>query len=706
MADSDDKKRSSVDWSKYGGYYSSYRDSYDKDDYYDYYDDWSYYSRNRRKTYSSSWWDKGTTSTGRTITSSSTTTRTSSYGGFSWSGALGFGSSYSSYKKLSDTEVDRFTQITNKALNLTKEFISILALPFKVRIAFASDCFEENTSSNYKTRLLFLPTKILDRAEDKSDETIINTTVGLGLHETAHLMYSELSIVEGFFNKHCPSEFNKIVKFIFNLIEDERVEDLLLKGRPGYSTFINTAREFRVEEITNNPNAINSLFDWAGKGNDFNTIKSILLNIIYAIRFPGLIEESVVTTHSKLFNEIRKDLLKQPSRTMDSCNLALSIVNKLSSYLEEVLEGTSTKTNAVSMTSNNITDEITSLYTIDLLYGSDKSLDDSKISDKISKMTKYQVSEATKDSSFKISLKVAIGSAEFGTNKKSIFFKNEPSNLDLYRKIKTKISKYVPQIKNKIKNIDKNSTFNIFGCRSGLLDTTKIVEAIQGVPQVYYRTGKISTNKTTVCILVDESGSMCNTVKRTVPGTEDYYIYDGYSMSRATVARETAILLNEALDMPGVDLYIYGHSADQKEFGTTELYVYREPGYKNIQSMTSIQARCENRDGTAIYEVAKRVRKFTDSQVLLFVISDGYPSAMEYRGDRAIVDTAAKVKVVEGMGFDVVQVTISGDLPESTVKQMFNKCIRLDRDLTELPQKLGQVIKKSILNNKQSTITF
>lgn len=704
MADRDSKK-SSV---KYGGYYSSYRDSYDTDDYYDYYDDWSYYSRNRRKTYSSSWWDKGTKTTGTGGTMSSTTTRTSSYSGFSWSGALGFGSSYSSYKKLSDTEVDRFTQITNKALNLTREFISILALPFKVRIAFAHDCFEEG-NSNYKTRLLFLPTKILDRAEDKSDETIINTTVGLGLHETAHLMYSELSIVEGFFNKHCPPEFNKIVKFIFNLIEDERVEDLLLKGRPGYSTFINTAREFRVEEITNNPNAINSLFDWVGKGSDFNTMKSILLNIIYAIRFPGLIEESVVTTHSKLFNEIRKDLLKQPARTMDSCNLALSIVNKLSSYLEEVLEGTVIKTCAVSKTSSNMTDSITSLYTIDLLYGSDKSLDDSKISEKISKMMKYQVSEATKDSSFRINLKVAIGAAEFGTNKKSIFFKNEPSDSGLYRKIKTKISKYVPQIKNKIKNIDKNSTFNIFGCRSGLLDTTKIVEAIQGVPQVYYRTGKISTNKTTVCILVDESGSMCHSVDGGYikPGTEDYSIYGGgCRITRADVAREAAILLNEALNIPGVDLYIYGHSADQKSIDTTELYVYCEPGYKNIQSMTSIQARCENRDGTAIYEVAKRVRKFTDSQVLLFVISDGYPSANDYRGDSAIIDTAAKVKTVEGMGFDVVQVTISGDLPESTVKQMFNKCIRLDRDLTELPQKLGQVIKKSVLSDKQSTITF
>lgn len=700
MADSDDKKKT-VDWSKYGGYYSPYRDYYgdDEDDsYLDY--DWSHYSSSRRKTYSSSWWSSGKSSS----TTSSTTTRTTvpTTSRFSWGSAIGYSSYSFRTGLLSDDTIDRFTQLTNKALNLTREFISILALPFKVRIAFSYDCIEE-PSSNYNSRLLFLSTKILDKAKDKEDEVIINTTVGLGLHETAHLMYSEFGVVKEFFKIVCPSDSVTLTKFIFNLIEDERVEDLLLKGRPGYATFINTAREFKVEEITNNKNTINSVFDWIGNIENKNKVIEVFKNLIYAIRFPSLIDEKLITSHSEFFNNIKKDLLKQPARTMDSCNLALGLANKFLEYINNNILTTYKLHSIKNNINNHLYDTVMSLYTIDLMYGSDESLSDSDIKEKLKAMDKFLISAATRDSGFKINLSVAIGAAEFGSNKKAVFYKNEPSNRNLYIKIKNRISKYIPQIKKKIKNSDKNSTFNILGCRSGLLDTTKLVEAIQGVPQVYYRTGKISTNKTTVCILVDESGSMSWDTEHDAVAEK---FYDTYRVSRSMVARETAILLNEALDMSGIDLYIYGHSADQKKPGNTELYVYKEPGYKNIHSMTSIKPRCENRDGNAIFEVAHRVRTFTSNQVLMFVLSDGYPSAIDYRGDSAIKDTANKVKLVENMGFDVVQVAISSDLSDSVIKQMFHNYVRLDQDLSELPQKLGQVIKKAVLNNKQTTVSF
>lgn len=696
-----DEKRKAVNWSKYGGYYSPYRDYYgddnkDDSDYLDY--DWSQYSSSKRKTYSSSWW-----SSGKSSSTSSTTTRTTvpTTNRFSWGSAIGYSSSFRT--GLSDDTIDRFTQLTNKALNLTREFISILALPFKVRIAFSYDCIEEQ-SSNYNSRLLFLSTKILDKAKDKDDEVIINTTVGLGLHETAHLMYSEFGVVKEFFRVVCPSESAKLTKFIFNLIEDERVEDLLLKGRPGYATFINTAREFKVEEINNNKDVINEVFRWISNVENKNKVIEIFKNLIYAIRFPSLIDEKLITSHSEFFNSIKKDLLKQPARTMDSCNLALGLVNKFLEYINNNILTSYKLHNIKNNISNYLSGTVTSLYTIDLMYGSDESLSDSDIRGKLREMGKFLISNATKDSGFKINLRVAIGAAEFGSNKKAVFYKNEPSDRNLYIKIKNRISKYIPQIKKKIKNSDKNSTFNIFGCRSGLLDTTKLVEAIQGVPQVYYRTGKILTNKTTVCILVDESGSMSWNTDCHDEAAEEFY--STYKLNRSIVAREAAILLNEALDMSGVDLYIYGHSADQKKTGNTELYVYKEPGYKNIHSMTSIQPRSENRDGNAIFEVARRIRTFTSNQVLMFVLSDGCPAAAEYHGDSAIKDTAKKVKLVENMGFDVVQVTISSDLSDSVIKQMFRNYIRLDQDLSELPQKLGQVIKKAVLDNKQTTVSF
>ena len=86
--------------------------------------------------------------------------------------------------------------------------------------------------------------------------------------------------------------------------------------------------------------------------------------------------------------------------------------------------------------------------------------------------------------------------------------------------------------------------------RSGMLDTGKIAEAFQGVPTVYMREGQVKSDRISVCILIDESGSMYG--------------------EGETAARDTAVLLNEAIGtLQNVDLYIYGHSTD----GGTALYV-------------------------------------------------------------------------------------------------------------------------------------
>ena len=234
-------------------------------------------------------------------------------------------------------------------------------------------------------------------------------------------------------------------------------------------------------------------------------------------------------------------------------------------------------------------------------------------------------------------------------------------------------------------NVEKNTTIDIYGCRQGLLDTSKIAEAIQDIPQVYYRRGQVKTNKVSIGVLVDESGSMWG--------------------AREEAARDAAILLNEAFgNIPGIDLFIYGHSADEKDIGSTDIRVYREPGFNNYYALSEIQARSENRDGIAILETATRIRKFTENQCILFVISDGEPSASGYRGSDAIKDTKYKVKAVEKMGFEVIQITICN--LHSCVRQMFSKSISLEKNLNDFPKELGKVLKKVILDNKVTTITW
>ena len=56
-----------------------------------------------------------------------------------------------------------------------------------------------------------------------------------------------------------------------------------------------------------------------------------------------------------------------------------------------------------------------------------------------------------------------------------------------------------------------------------------------------------------------------------------------------------------------------------------------------------------NRDGTAILQTAKRIRKFTKEKWLLLDISDGHPAAENYEDEATIKHTRECVKNVERM---------------------------------------------------------
>jgi len=194
----------------------------------------------------------------------------------------------------------------------------------------------------------------------------------------------------------------------------------------------------------------------------------------------------------------------------------------------------------------------------------------------------------------------------------------------------------------------KNFEFNVNSMRSGRLDTNKLVEAKQKVPTIYTQMGKCTTNKLTVGVLVDESGSM-----------------SGGDIDSARIA---AIFINESFkNLRDVELFIYGHTADLSRVGSrnsTDIYIYREPGTStDPYNLGGIRARSQNRDGVAILYTAKRMRKFTQNQGILLVMSDGNPCCSGH-GD-SIEETRVKVLEAEALGFQVIQIAISNSVSSS-----------------------------------------
>ena len=592
--------------------------------------------------------------------------------GWSRSKLLDTTSYYTSYSYHSEDDLEKTKELLSKAYRATRDMVVIMDFPFNIYIDFG---LSTEPSRRRNGRRIFLPTDIMDdSASGYTDTEKVNIMCGLGIHEAAHLKYTNVEVLNGMLTKLSKKESivipggttiyieDYVINFInslINLVEDERVENLLLQERPGYAEFIDKEKFYQYKKYVND-NKSETV-----EANDF------LNNLFRLIRFPENIDGSIIEKYSDTYTEIKDLLYPLPETTKESCIVGFKI------YLKAVeLFGKLGIPNHEQMKMFMSSGKEGLSAFNEVLYGYDSDLNKT-ISDK-------RVSDSLRSNP--LPAKLIQGLVEKGAEDKS-FFENAKGNKILYLSRASTIKKYIPGIRKLIKGHDKNYTFNIHGCRSGLLDTNKLAEAYQGVPQVYVRQGKVTTNKTTVAILVDESGSM------------------GYNR-KSEIARDAVILLNEALSgIPGVDLYIYGHTADVTFSGSTDMIIYRE-GNKSVQessySLSEIKARYENRDGVAITEVHKRVRKFTSSPVLLFIISDGEPAAHGYGGMSAREDVKKRVEEAERDGFTVVQITIDN---VHGSKDMFKNVVDLKKDLSAFPKLLSGVIKKAIVDDKKTVVS-
>lgn len=231
---------------------------------------------------------------------------------------------------------------------------------------------------------------------------------------------------------------------------------------------------------------------------------------------------------------------------------------------------------------------------------------------------------------------------------------------------------------------NKDYQFAIKSMRSGRFDTNKLAEAVQHVPTIYERMGRVSTNKICVGVLIDESGSMSGT--------------------RIEKARQAAVFINEVFGkLTNTELFIYGHTADRNGSRSVQMTIYREPGMKGLKkdALGSVSAKSNNRDGVAIFETARRIRSKTVNQGLLFVLSDGQPAASGYDGQQGVRDTKEKVLKSEGLGFQVIQIAIDECVPSD---QMFNHYIKmtniknLPKDMISyMSRKIDKLIKSSTM---------
>jgi hypothetical protein len=589
--------------------------------------------------------------------------------------SIGYDSSwYGSYSYSGRTadETEKARILIEKTYKAARDLVVILDLPFKVSVQMTADG-SEMEFGNY--RRIFLPTKVLnDSTYTEADK--ISVCSGQAIHEAAHLKYTELAVIESFQAKleggvevedvtvgsRVKIEF---IKALMNIIEDERVESLLLQERPGYIEFIDKAKTYQYKGFIEK------------KMSDSGKVTAFLNNLYRLIRYPEGIEDEVLKSYSVYYEKIKNILTPLPETTKDSCLSAYRIYK----VLLEIFKNLKLSMKQEDAEIKIAVEGFNAGFDVPL-YGFDKDSGGCPSIDRV-------YSDLENEKGGKLLAELVKGIAVKVENE--TYFRIAKGEENVYKTLARQVSPHVNAIKKVLKTSNRNYEFNIHGCRSGLLDEAKIAEAFQGVPQVYLRKGKVETSSSSVVVLIDESGSM----------------EGGHHFEKIGMAKRAAILIREALKGTGTDLYIYGHSADSIYPGATEITIYQEGKSANISpyALSDVQAKYENRDGTAILEVAKRVRKKTNDPILMFVLSDGLPCARDYWGESAEEDVCKNVKKVEGMNFTVVQVTID-TMNEKSCRRMFTNIMHLEKDLGDLPKKLGKVIKKAIMKERKTELSL
>lgn len=573
----------------------------------------------------------------------------------------------------------------------------IMNVPKSVYIQLNVDA--ETSCTNGKT--VSISTKVYD--DTKLDNNVkLDIFLGTAVHEFSHILYTNMSEIK----KNRPNEF---LFNLFNIIEDERIEDNTIQIYPGYANFLGQAKYYYFDLLYEEDETKEDL-------------EQVLDNILYIVRYPAKVNSDVIYRHKVLFDKIKTVLCDFGKNSSEAYEKAKAIYKLLLDYFkfpppppsEKGEEGDEEQNNSNSgkgsssskekqkgsSDSNSESDsESQGSESKDKKQSSPNSGSDegsagkkkkqkpiqarsaqevkdaaNAVGKKIGKLVSSNSSLNSKDIRSEWDSKVIIDEAK--EIKSNVFIVKKSDDELKYKKSFDTIKQHINSLVNTFSKFFVEQEYRLTGMRRGTLDTSKLVEAYQAVETVYSNKFKRSTPGLDVCLLIDESGSMYG--------------------SNIESARRCAILLNEVFSrIKQCKFYIYGHTADEMQNGDVIINVYKDNWNKNKYALGSVKTYSSNKDSVAIEEVYKMVRKQTSNPLLMFVISDGAPCACNFSGRPAIEAVKEVVNKIESTKNTVVcQIAINSYFKP---QEMFNHYVTMT-DMTTFPQDLSNYVLRTLIS--------
>jgi len=556
--------------------------------------------------------------------------------------------------------------------------------------------------------------------EDSEIDTgeALDVYIGLVIHEAGHVKYTD-------FNKYSAcAKKSELHKTILNVIEDEMLERLVAERRPGFGMFLEKTKKYYFETLY-----LRKLKEEMASSTKAPTELNKLLNLLLRIiRYPLYLSKKDIEFFSKELSEIKELFKIFPVSTAGSVSITEEIYKILLKYISEEVtktiskkrsgesgEGESGGSDEDDSESDSDTSESDDTDDSDEEDSGDapdiakdfeklieKSIEEGDSDETILEKVYAEAVKSFEEESKKLSKEHSLdkffesGNAEVAESipkdidkilkpsdsdecsvESPIFFhkveKDSITYMDEYRDIR----KYIPAVRKMLLYNDYENKYVIKRMHNGRFDASKIVDAYQGVQDVYELQGLHKTEKMAVCLVVDLSSSMGG--------------------SRIKAAKKSAILLYESfLGIKSVDLYVYGHSADITTRNSTDIYTFIEPGHNSKFNLGNIYAKSQNRDGVAIRAIVDRVRTFTDRKVLMFYIADGNPCASGYS---SMPHVKEEVLRAEKKGFDILNIAIEAHYSPDAMFKHYVKFTNMD----ELPRQLTAIVKTQLLKKQTHT---
>ena len=174
-----------------------------------------------------------------------------------------------------------------------------------------------------------------------------------------------------------------------------------------------------------------------------------------------------------------------------------------------------------------------------------------------------------------------------------------------------------------------------------------------------------------VCVLIDQSGSMMG--------------------QRIMAAKSTSIILAEFCEKLNLPYSIIGHDYSHK----CDLHIYSdfEDGNNSKYSLATMSAGFCNRDGFALRYAVKSLSERPEPSKLLFVISDGWPSAYS-SADEATNDIRKGIQLAKKNDILLSVMAIGED--KDRIQSLYGDAFVDISDLSKLHKKIINKVKRYI----------